>query len=103
MGVGFIMGGFCPGTSICAASIGKIDAMVFILGGLLGALLFAESWPLVSNLAMANYKGPLKINEVFGISPALFTFFLVLIAMLMFWVSEKAEKRFGRPDITDNI
>ena len=103
MGAGFIMGGFCPGTSICAASIGKIDAMVFILGGLLGAFLFAESWPLVSNLATANYKGPVKINEVFGISPALFTFFLVLVAMLMFWVAEKAEKIFERPDITDKI
>ncbi len=103
MGAGFIMAGFCPGTGICAASIGKIDAMVFILGGLLGAFLFAESWPLVSNLATANYKGPVKINEVFGISPALFTFFLVLIAMLMFRVAEKAEKRFGRPDITDKI
>ena len=33
MGAGFIMGGFCPGTSFCGAAIGKIDAMVFI-GGL---------------------------------------------------------------------
>src|SRR5512147_1095076 len=30
MGAGFIMGGYCPGTSFCGASIGKIDAMVFI-------------------------------------------------------------------------
>src|SRR5512135_1712186 len=34
MGAGFIMGGFCPGTGICAASIGKIDAMFYVLGGL---------------------------------------------------------------------
>ena len=32
MGAGFIMGGFCPGTSFCGAAIGKIDAMVFIGG-----------------------------------------------------------------------
>ena len=32
MGAGFIMGGFCPGTSFCGAAIGKIDAMVFIAG-----------------------------------------------------------------------
>ncbi|MCK7536790.1 MAG: YeeE/YedE family protein [Marinilabiliales bacterium] len=32
MGAGFIMGGFCPGTSFCGAAIGKIDAMVFIVG-----------------------------------------------------------------------
>ena len=103
MGAGFIMGGFCPGTSISAASIGKIDAMVFILGGLLGAFLFAESWPLISKLATAGYKGPQKINEVFGVSPDLFTFLLVIIAMLMFLGAEKAEKKFARPDITDKI
>src|SRR5512133_2716870 len=33
MGLGFIMGGFCPGTGICAMSIGKIDAIVFVAGG----------------------------------------------------------------------
>ena len=41
MGVGFIMGGFCPGTSFCAASIGKIDAMVFI-------------WSTISSLSFWN-------------------------------------------------
>ena len=41
MGLGFIVGGFCPGTSVCAAAIGKIDAMIFIGGALLGVLLFA--------------------------------------------------------------
>lgn len=103
MGAGFIMGGFCPGTGISAAAIGKIDAMVFILGGFLGAFLFAESWPLIGEFANANYKGPVRINEVMGISPALFTFFLVVVAMLMFWLSEKAEKKFSRPDITNNL
>ncbi len=102
MGAGFIMGGFCPGTGISAAAIGKIDAMVFILGGFLGAFLFAESWPLIGDFATANYKGPVKLNEVMGLSPALFTFLLVIVAMLMFWLSEKAEKRFSRPDITTN-
>ena len=48
MGAGFVMGGFCPGTGICAASIGKIDAIVFLIGGLLGAFIFAETWPLIS-------------------------------------------------------
>ena len=29
MGLGFVIGGFCPGTSVCAAAIGKIDGMFF--------------------------------------------------------------------------
>ncbi len=36
MGLGFVIGGFCPGTSLSAAATGKIDAMVFIIGVMLG-------------------------------------------------------------------
>ncbi len=103
MGAGFVMGGFCPGTGICAASIGKIDAMFFLLGGLAGAYIFAETYPLIQNLANGAYKGPVKINEVFGISSGLFTFILILAAVIMFWLAEKAEKRFARPDITRDL
>jgi hypothetical protein len=100
MGAGFIMGGFCPGTGVCAASIGKIDAMIYLLGGLTGAFLFAETWPWIAELAGKNYKGAVKINEVLGLSPALFTVLLVVAAIFLFWLAEKAEKRFARMDIT---
>src|SRR5512147_2737442 len=40
MGAGFIMGGFCPGTGVTALSIGKIDGLFYVLGGLTGAFLF---------------------------------------------------------------
>ena len=103
MGAGFVMGGFCPGTGLSALSIGKIDAMVFFAGGLTGAFLFAETYPLIQNLANASYKGPVKINEVLGISPGLFTLLLIIAAVFMFWVAEAAEKRFARPDITNEI
>jgi hypothetical protein len=103
MGAGFIMGGFCPGTGLSALSIGKIDAMFFFLGGLLGAFLFAETYPLIQNLANSAYKGPVKINEVLGLSPGLFSFILIIAAALMFWLAEIAEKRFARPDITNDL
>jgi hypothetical protein len=103
MGAGFIMGGFCPGTGVCALSIGKIDAMVFVAGGMIGAFLFAESYPLIQDLADANYKGPVRINESLGISQGLFTFLLVAAAAVMFWIAELAEKRFARPGITEEV
>ena len=103
MGAGFIMGGFCPGTGLSALSIGKIDAMAFFAGGLTGAFLFAETYPLIQNLANGSYKGPIKINEVLGISPGLFIFLLIIAAVAMFWLAEAAEKRFTRPDITNEI
>ena len=103
MGAGFIMGGFCPGTGLSALSIGKIDAIVFFAGGMTGAFLFAETYPAIQGLANGAYKGPLKINEVLGISPGLFTFLLIAVAAAMFWIAEIAEKRFSRPDITNEI
>jgi len=103
MGAGFIMGGFCPGTGLCAMSIGKIDAMVFIAGGFTGAFLFTETYPLIEGLATANFRGPVKINEALGLSPGLFTFILVAAAAGMFWMAELAEKKFARPEITNDL
>jgi uncharacterized protein len=103
MGAGFIMGGYCPGTSISALSIGKIDGMVFLLGGLFGAFLFAETYPVIQSLANGSYKGALQINEWMGVTPGVFTLLLILAAVLLFWVAELAEKKFSRPDITSDL
>jgi len=43
-GLGFAIGGYCPGTCLVGAGGGRKDALFFILGGLLGALLFTLSY-----------------------------------------------------------
>ena len=103
MGAGFIMGGYCPGTSISALSIGKIDAMVFLLGGMVGAFLFMETYPFIQTIAMENYKGNMRIDEWLGVSSGVFTLLLIIAAVVMFWIAELAEKKFSRPDITSDI
>jgi len=103
MGAGFIMGGFCPGTGLCAMSIGKIDAIVFFIGGLTGAFLFAETYPIIQELANGYYKGPVRINETLGLSPGLFILLLIIAAVIMFWLAEAAEKRFARQEITNEL
>jgi len=103
MGAGFILGGFCPGTGLCAMSIGKVDAMVFVAGGFLGAFLFTESYPLIEGVANAQFRGPVKINESLGLSPGLFTLLLVVAATAMFWIAEIAEKKFARPQISNDL
>jgi hypothetical protein len=103
MGAGFIIGGFCPGTGLSAMSIGKIDAIAYVAGGLTGAFLFAETYPWIQNLANGTYKGAIKIDEAMGIPKGLFIFLLIIAAVIMFWIGEMAEKRFSRPDITNEI
>ncbi len=94
MGAGFILGGFCPGTSVCAAVIGKIDAMVFIGGILLGILVFAEGYPLWESFYKAGFQGIPKLNEVMGISQGLLALIIVLFAFAAFYVGEWAEQKF---------
>ena len=102
MGAGFIMGGFCPGTGISAAAIGKIDAFVFLLGGGIGAFLFAESYPLIQGFMVSGSRGSVKLSESLGLSDTLFIFLVTVAAIAMFWLAEKAERKFARPDITKN-
>jgi hypothetical protein len=103
MGAGFIMGGFCPGTGISAAAIGKIDAFVFLLGGAAGAFLFAETYPVIQSFHNAGYRGAVKLSDSLGMSDSLFILLVVIMAVAMFWLAEKAEQRFARPEITKEL
>lgn len=103
MGAGFIIGGFCPGTSVAAAAIGKIDAFWFLGGSLLGILLFAETYPLWEGLYLSKYIGPVKLSESLGMSDGLLALLVIIMAGAMFWLGELAEKRFARKDIMSEV
>jgi uncharacterized protein len=103
MGAGFVMGGFCPGTGISALSIGKIDALFYLLGGAFGAFIFGEVYPSLETLFLAGDKGPVILPESLGIRDGVFILLVILAATGMFWLAEKAEKRFARPDITSEL
>jgi hypothetical protein len=98
MGAGFIIGGFCPGTSVCAAAIGKIDAMVFIGGIFLGIFFFAEAYPLLEDFYMSGAMGPLKVSDVLGISGGVMAFLVIIVALIMFKLGELAEKIWPREE-----
>lgn len=98
MGLGFIMGGFCPGTSMCAAAIGKIDAMVFIGGLFLGVLIFTEGYPLIEKMYMANFKGYPRLSEVLNISDGLMALLFIVMALAAFWLAEWFEKKTPAPE-----
>src|SRR5512140_3527781 len=61
MGFGFIIGGYCPGTSVCGAAIGKIDAMIVVGGGLIGVFLYAELYPWFEGITNASVLGNVRI------------------------------------------
>lgn len=96
MGAGFILGGYCPGTSICAAAIGKIDGMFFVGGGILGVFGFAELYPLYKTFNDSTSLGPIKVFDSLGISQGLFAFILIVIAVGAFFITTMIEKRVGK-------
>jgi rhodanese-related sulfurtransferase len=101
MGVGFIVGGFCPTTSLASASTGKIDGMLFMLGGFVGAFLFGETEQYFTNwYNNAGYYGRLTLDQVFGIPVGVVVLLVVLMALFMFWGSEQLERIIGKKDMS---
>ena len=98
MGAGFILGGYCPGTSVCAASIGKLDALAFVGGIFIGIFIFTEGFPIWENFYNAKYLGSPVLSEFLGSSRGVLTLLMILVALGMFWIGEWAEKRFARDD-----
>ena len=98
MGAGFIAGGFCPGTSFCAASIGKIDAMFFIGGMFIGIAIFAEAYPLLETFYKGSFRGTPTLPQALGFKDGVVVLGIILVALGMFWVGEWAEKKFPREE-----
>lgn len=98
MGAGFIMGGYCPGTSFCGASIGKIDAMVFIGGLFIGVFIFGFTYDLWEKMYLSNNLGSPKVSEALGLSDGIFALLLIIVALMMFWGAEWAEQKFPREE-----
>lgn len=90
-GMGWGLAGYCPGTSAAALAEGRLDALWAILGMLLGAALFAESYPLVrtSLLTWGNY-GKITLPQLLGVSHWVVIAALSVGAVALFrWLEKK--------------
>jgi rhodanese-related sulfurtransferase len=98
MGVGFIVGGFCPGTSLVGAATGKLDALAFVLGVVFGIFLFGETVGSFNLFWNSSYLGRLTIPDWLGLPTGIVVLLLILMALFMFWGSEQLERIFGKKD-----
>jgi hypothetical protein len=81
LGIGFAIGGYCPGTGIVAAGRGRKDALFFIVGGLLGVFVYMLIFGAIENTALFNpiaggavslvETNPDKFQALFNNIPAL--------------------------------
>ncbi len=95
MGVGFIMGGFCPGTSVVAASTLKLDGIFFLTGVFFGVGLFGETVGWMQEFYEHGELERFLLSDLFGLSTGLTVMIVVSIALFAFYWAEIAEKIFG--------
>jgi hypothetical protein len=98
MGVGFIIGGFCPGTSLVAAATWKLDGIFFALGVLFGIFTFGETVRSIDLFWNSSYMGRFTLMDWLGLPTGWVVLIVVLMALFMFWGSEQLEKIFGGKD-----
>lgn len=69
-GIGFGLGGYCPGTCVVGAGEGRRDAIATIVGGIVGAVLFTIAYPVLDRLLIQpmNY-GKVTLPDLLHIPP----------------------------------
>ena len=96
MGVGFVIGGFCPGTSLVAASTLKIDGIVFALGVAFGIFVFGESVASFETFSNSSFMGRFTVSDWLGLPMGVVLILLILMALAMFYGAEISEQVFGQ-------
>ena len=98
MGFGFIIGGFCPGTSLVGMATGKLDGVFFVLGVLFGIFLFGETVGTYDEFWHSSYMGRFTLPELLGLPTGVVVLAVILMAIFVFWGAEKLEQKFGDAD-----
>lgn len=91
MGVGFIVGGFCPGTSVVAAATLKLDGIFFLIGVTIGTGIFGETVGLFEPFWNAQALGRFTLSELFNVSDGAIVLVMVVAAVLLFYGAEAVE------------
>jgi len=95
-GVGFVVGGYCPGTALVATASAKADAIVFLAGAGIGSLAFGFAYPALADFAVSGSMGNSTLPAWLGLDPALVTLLVTIMALgafaLVTWVEKKNKK-----------
>jgi uncharacterized membrane protein YedE/YeeE len=97
LGVGFIVSGYCPGTSVVAAASGKLDGLATVVGVIVGTLVHAELMSLEGfrRFMDSGYLGNVYLYDLLGLPPAVVALFVTLMAVGCFLGAEKLERIFA--------
>jgi len=102
-GIGMVVGGYCPGTAAAALATGKIDGLVFIIGFLLGSLVFGDFFPVWGDFYNSDYMGAFRLDQWLGISLGVTVLGVVVVAVAGIAALSYAQKRFWSGHHDDDV
>ena len=98
VGSGFAVGGYCPGTSVVGLMSGRLDASVFLLGLIVGTLVFAGAYDQLEALTtMGEVAAGDTVPDALGVSSLWVNGFMVIAAVAVFIGGTALERRLGGP------
>lgn len=91
-GVGFVVGGYCPGTCFVGAVGGRLDALVALGGMLAGMLVYGALLPRLQPLANATALGPVTLPQLIHVPAGWVTAAVAAGALALFAVIRQRER-----------
>lgn len=93
-GVGFVVGGYCPGTSVVAAVSGRLDGLAFLLGTGAGILAYAGVYSRLASFAQRGGQR-LMLTDWLHLPYGVVALGVTVLALGFFVGGEYLERRFG--------
>lgn len=94
-GLGFIVGGYCPGTSIAGMASGRGDAYAFALGMLAGVMAVAELTPGIEPFVRASGVPDQTLPALTGIAMGWWAAGFIAFLLFAAWGMGRLETRFA--------
>jgi hypothetical protein len=90
LGIGFGLTGYCPGTGLACAAAGRLDALVTLVGMLVGAFVFILIYPSIVQPidAIANFK-KVTLPQITGIARGYWVVPIVVVGVAALFVTRK--------------
>ena len=102
-GIGLAVFGYCPGTSITASGEGSRDAMVGVVGMLVGAAIFVGAYPWLEPVIKGlGNRGPVTLPNWLGVSAWSIIIVLVVLGVIVLWLVERYTHTTMRSSSQDN-
>lgn len=96
LGIGFVIGGYCPGTSVVSFATGRTDGLVYLLGVVAGIFVFGEFFPLIESFFYSTNMGKVTLPDLLNLPYGMVVFLVVIMAIGAFAAAEWGEKVMAR-------